>query len=183
MAKITRVPDAPQDLTHFTLGQVSFDLDSKGTYTTDDPEVLSNALVSPFLSVEYDVVAPADAPADTRDQNDPHVNPAADHLSVWGSQESKDAADANDAAIKEAFGTIDGEGSQDPAPTVAETLQATFDNAGVDSTPQTPDVDPATPPVDPTPVTPDPVPTPVTPDPAPVEPVPAEETPTDGGKS
>lgn len=84
----------------FALANVNFSLGSGGTYDTEDPAVISAATVHPFLKVEQP--APVEQEVEATDENDPHQNPAADHLSVYATPEVKAAADEADAAIQEA---------------------------------------------------------------------------------
>lgn len=137
MATIKRAQDAPEDLTHFSLGQADFDLEgADASYETDDPSVIADANVNPFLTVEQEVAAPEEQP-DERDPNDPHVNPAADHLSIWASQEAKDAAAANDAAIAKAAGVDRQRVTRNEGnPSVAEAVGQTFETVEVDGDPQ-----------------------------------------------
>lgn len=138
MARITKSDTAPSDLQHFSLAQVEFDLTRKNSvYETDDPAVIANARTNPQLVVEED--APSAAPvAAVSDVLDPHQNPSADHLSALASPAAVAAANANEAAIREAAGLDDSFGVSDGAPTIAETLQATFDVVAPSATPEFP---------------------------------------------
>lgn len=137
MAKITKSDRAPADVGTISIGSASFDLPRKNSvYETDDPLVISSARANPFLSVEEDAPAAAPADAPVADALDPHVTPQADHLSAYASQAAKDAAAANEAAIRESTG-LDQTFRNDSAdePTIQESLQATFDTLGIDTAP------------------------------------------------
>ena len=54
MAKIVSSNLAPAEKVHYAFGGASFDLDEKGSFVTDDPALLAEAQVHPWLSVEYD---------------------------------------------------------------------------------------------------------------------------------
>jgi hypothetical protein len=149
MARISKSDTAPKDALHITLGAVEFDLDDKNAvYETDDPAVIADASVNADLKVDV----PAPKTADQRpdfDPHDPHQNPSADHLSAFGSQAARDAAAANEKAIKEATGADIAAPSR--APSVAESVAATLEAARVDAEPQLPDTEsdapaPASPP-------------------------------------
>lgn len=156
MAKITKSDHASKGPEHFSLGSAEFDLDSAtDAYETSDPEILSNARANRNLHVEEDVVAP-DPTAQSVDPLDPHRNPAADHLSSRGSDEAVSAADANEAAIQDVVQVYKPAAGQ--APSVTETLQATFDAVGADAAPQPQVPEDHTPAPDPAPPTPDPAP-------------------------
>lgn len=64
MATITSSDLAPAEKVHYSLGGVEFDLEgSKGSYETDDIEVVRNARTHPWLKVEDAApAAPADQP-------------------------------------------------------------------------------------------------------------------------
>lgn len=136
MARITKSDSAPADAKHFSLGNVEFDLERKNSvYETEDAAVLANARVHPYLQVEEDHVAP-DAAVAVSDPLDPHQNPSADHLSSAATPAAVAAAEANEAAIREATGLADS--TRQPTtdePTVAETLAATFNVAAPDAEP------------------------------------------------
>lgn len=140
MAKVTKRSDAPNDVTAFSIGNADFELPRKNSvYETDDPLIISSAKVNPFLEVEEDAPSAQPAEAAPRDALDPHVNPAADHLSVSGSQAAVEAATANETAIREAVGLDRSfRNSTEGEPTVAESLAATLRNAGVTEDPQLP---------------------------------------------
>lgn len=53
MAKITLSADAPAEAVHFTFAGDEFDLSGKKKYETTDDAVIGNALVHPWLSVEF----------------------------------------------------------------------------------------------------------------------------------
>lgn len=138
MARITKDSAAPSDAEHFSLGNVEFDLKRKNSvYETNDPAVLANARVHPYLVVEEDVAAP-DAAVAVTDPLDPHRNPQADHLASEASPAAVAAAEQNEAAIRKAVGLDQSFASPDPAPTIAETLSATFDVAAPDAEPAFP---------------------------------------------
>lgn len=137
MARITKSDNAPAEAKHFSLANVEFDLKAKNSvYETDDAAVIANARAHPYLAVEEDVQAP-DATVTASDPLDPHENPSADHLSTAATPAAVAAADANEAAIREATGLSDAFGApaDSPEPTVAETLGATFDVAAPDAEP------------------------------------------------
>jgi hypothetical protein len=138
MARISKSDTAPKDAEHFSLGAVEFDLTDKNTtFETDDPAVIANARANPALSVKEDP-QPVATLADAADPLDPHVNPAADHLSASASPEAIAAADTNEQAIKAASG---GDVSAPTtAPTIEETLSATLTAAGVQDAPALPPV-------------------------------------------
>ena len=64
MAKITHSELAPAEKIVYTLANEQFELTAKGTYETDDPTVIGNAEAHPWLSVEYDAVAPEEVADD-----------------------------------------------------------------------------------------------------------------------
>lgn len=104
MATITLSDKAPKDagVISFNFAEDEFQLEGTESHESEDPGLISNARVHPWLDVEVPVVA--NEVADDYDPNDPHDNPRADHLSPLATQEVKDAAAANEAAIMaEAF--------------------------------------------------------------------------------
>lgn len=137
MARITKSDAAPADAKHFSLANVEFDLSGSAAYETDDSTVIANARSNPFLKVEEDTVAPAQQVAEV-DPLDPHRNPSADHLSTLASPSAVKAAEANESAIREAAGLNDSFAVSDGAPTIAETLEATFETAAPDAEPKFP---------------------------------------------
>lgn len=118
MATITfnGLQPADQEDFHFVFANGGFDLTAKGSYETDDPTLIANAAVHPWLSVAYPQVDPADAVVP--DPNDPHQSPEADHLSVNASPESIAAAEA---AQKEQAKENTEVPTEDVAPTPAPT--------------------------------------------------------------
>lgn len=63
MAKIIPSDLAPDEVVHYSLGAVEFDLGGKSgskSYETDDRAALSNAEAHPWLTVEYDKVEALD---------------------------------------------------------------------------------------------------------------------------
>jgi hypothetical protein len=94
MATITfnGLQPADQEDFRFVFASGGFDLTAKGSYETDDPTLIANAAVHPWLLVAYPPVDPADEVVP--DPNDPHQTPEADHLSVNASPESIAAAEA-----------------------------------------------------------------------------------------
>lgn len=122
MATIKLSDSAPDEAVHFSFVGAEFDLEGSGTYETDSPEAIDNAQAHPWLTVEVDHAGDADPrpeDAEDYDPNDPHDNPEADHLSRFASQETKDEAAANDAAIREAaYPSTAVEGQHDQTPEV-----------------------------------------------------------------
>lgn len=143
MAKITKSDDAPKDAVHFSFGQVEFDLKTaKASFETSDAAVIAGAVANPWLSVEQDAPTP-DLAAAERDPLDPHNNPSVDHLSIYASPDAVAAAATNEAEIRKAVGidanvSASGSSSVDN-PSVADVLQATFDNVNSDATPALPE--------------------------------------------
>lgn len=82
----------------FALGNANFELASGGSFDSDDPAVIGGAVVHPWLKVAF--AAPAESDAPDYDPNDPHQNPAADHLGQYASPEVKKAAEEAEAAIQ-----------------------------------------------------------------------------------
>lgn len=99
MATITLSDKAPtgEGPASFSFPEGDFTLEGKGSYETDNPGLISNANAHPWLDVAVPVVE--EEVADDYDENDPHDNPSADHLSVWASDEAKAEAAANEEAI------------------------------------------------------------------------------------
>jgi hypothetical protein len=92
----------PQRPSTFSLGNAEFDLERKNSvYETEDAAIIANARVHPYLQVEEDQVAP-DAAVAVSDPLDPHQNPSADHLSTAATPAAVAAAEANEAAIRQA---------------------------------------------------------------------------------
>lgn len=114
MATISLSDAAPKEAIHFSLANVDFDLEGSGTYETEQPDAIASAASHPWLKVEVDPAAAA--PVVEPDENDPHVNPTIDHLSVWASQEAVDEAAANEAATLESVGFDSQVSSPDEAP-------------------------------------------------------------------
>lgn len=115
---------------HFSFGQSEFDLEAGGSVEVSDASVATAAAAHPWLTVKFDEVqSEAKTPQELADaaaaSTDPHVNPAADHLSAEATQEVKDAAVANDAAVRAA--TADA--PVEPAEEAPATSQLTFDPA------------------------------------------------------
>lgn len=130
MARISKSDNAPKDDLHISLSAGEFDL--KGTsavYETDDPAIIADARANPFLSVEEEVAGAATA-VQAGDPLDPHFNPAADHLSAARSDEAVQAADENEARIKEATGADVTAPTE--APSVADSVEATLRASGVE---------------------------------------------------
>lgn len=99
MGTITFSPEAPaNEAVHFAFGNFDFDLAPGKSFETDEPELLRGAEASSWLSVKIE--APAATEVVEPDLTDPHVNPAADHLSEWASQEAKSAAAKAEEAIQ-----------------------------------------------------------------------------------
>lgn len=143
MARISKSDTAPEGDLHVSLGAAEFDLNGKSAvYETDDPAVIGDASVNSDLKVEVDTPKSDQRPADY-DPQDPHDNPTADHLSAYGSQEARDAAAANERAIKEATGADITAPSE--APSVAESVAATLEAVNVSAEPQLPPADEAKP--------------------------------------
>lgn len=136
MARISKSENAPAEAKHFSLGNAEFDLERKNSvYETEDAAIIANARVHPYLVVEEDQEAP-DATVAVSDPLDPHQNPSADHLSAVATPAAVAAADANEAAIRDATGLS--ESTRQPTaeePTIAETLAATFSVAAPDADP------------------------------------------------
>lgn len=139
MAKIVSSDLAPSEAVHYVLGNTEFDIGGSGkgsskSYETDDPVVLSDAEVHPWLAVEYD---PVEQVAGAYVEQ---LAPQNDHLSVLGETvhpNDPDAAQAAEEAKAEAVGdTLTAveagkpqteavtAGGQGDAPAVAETLAA-----------------------------------------------------------
>lgn len=155
MATITKSADAPSDATSFSVGQITFTLDStQPEFVTDDQGVIASARANSFLSVKEDipVVDPNVAPID---QNDPQNNPESDHLSAQASLAAKAAAASNQAAIAEIVTGEQNVGAGEP--TVAETVASTLDIIGVTTPAELPE-EPVAAPAAATPATP---PTPI----------------------
>ncbi len=91
MAKITQGELAPAEKVVYTLANEQFELTAKGSYETDDPIVISNAIAHPWLDVEFDEVAPeeVDADADVRVVG----------LAVEAGQDQKDALYADGTPV------------------------------------------------------------------------------------
>jgi hypothetical protein len=143
MAKISKSDAAPSGDLHVSLGRVDFDLTSKKkVYETTDPTVISDARAHVFLSVEEDAPAPVREEQADYDPNDPHDNPASDHLSIWASDEAVKAAAANEAAVRDAAGLavhVSASGdAPDDVPTVEETINETLDAVGSDASAEVP---------------------------------------------
>lgn len=147
MARITKNAHAPVDAESVSLGQATFDFDSNGGFDSDDPTVVSNARANPFLDVEEDVVDEGDPTTRADyDPNDPHDNPSADHLATEGSQAARDAAEANEEAVRESVGlAVPADRTDDP--TVEDTLNETFDVVAADGNPKLPEASQAVTPV------------------------------------
>lgn len=132
MAKITKSAHAPSGELSVTNAGGSFTVSDGGSYETSDVAVLSNVVSNPFLVVEFDKAETEETAEVKGDQNDPHVNPSADHLSSVASPEAVAAADANEKAIKE---VVSPEVEVTPNPTVAEIQESFFDNNGIEAAP------------------------------------------------
>lgn len=104
MASITFSEKAPTDQgpVTFTFGAEQFDLAPGDKYETSDHELIAAAIGNRWLKVEYDLEKETAKIA--YDPNDPHDNPAADHLSPHADAEVKAAADYAEAAtLAEAY--------------------------------------------------------------------------------
>lgn len=114
MAKITHSELAPAEKVVYTLANEQFELTAKGSYESDDPIVLSNAEVHPWLSVEYPEVAPDEIADDD-------VRPVG--TAIEAGQDQKEVLFADEtpvtlAADKKAPDFIDDEGEPAEAPPV-----------------------------------------------------------------
>lgn len=118
----------------FSLANEDFALASDGSFESTDPAVIGSAVVHPWLKVEFK--AEAEQATSDYDPNDPHQNPAADHLSAYASPETKAAAEATEAAIQaaaypeqaaaaEVEETDEAELKADTTPAASDTSQAT----------------------------------------------------------
>lgn len=56
MATIRPNENAPEQEVHYSLPTVDFDLSGDGSYETNDRQVITDALVHPWLAVEFDEV-------------------------------------------------------------------------------------------------------------------------------
>lgn len=133
MATITKSSSAPAGFTSFAVANQAFDV-TKAVETTDG-SVITYAENSPYLDVEIPAQEKAaDAPA-----VDPRTLPSADHLSSYASQESIDAAKANEAAIRKAVdrGLEQPEGVGEVIPPEQQQKE-TFATIGVDAEPVPP---------------------------------------------
>lgn len=103
MATITLSSVAPEEgKVHFTFGAEAFDLGAGDKYETEDPAVIADAAQNHWLKIEYpEVTEPAaSSEAVVSASNDPHVNPAVDHLNSAASPEVVEAAQRNADAIR-----------------------------------------------------------------------------------
>jgi hypothetical protein len=157
-ATITKSSAAPTDAETFSIGQIDFNLNDKSPeFVTEDPSVIASAKANSFLTVVL-APEPVDPNAPIADPNDPQVNFEADHLSALASPASIAAATANQAAIEEITS-----GQQNVAadsPTIAETLNATFNAIGVQTAPVLPEAEAAPAASAPAPTVTSPTPTP-----------------------
>jgi hypothetical protein len=135
MAKITKSAHAPSGDLLVTTAAGDFTVSDGGSYETTDKAILDNVGGNNFLVVELDKAETAPAEELKGDQNDPHVNPSADHLSSLASPEAVAAADANEKAIRD---TVSPEIEVTPNPTVAEIQESFFDNVGINADPVAP---------------------------------------------
>jgi hypothetical protein len=92
MAKIVHSDAAPAEAVHYSFAGVEFDLGgSNKAFETDDPSVISNARVNPWLSVEVD---PASVVQGTYVQQ---IDPKNDPLSAVGSINANDPEEVRKA--------------------------------------------------------------------------------------
>jgi len=126
MAKISPSELHPAETIVHTLANEQFKLTAKGTYETDDPIVISNAEVHPWLNVEYDAVEPDEVDADT------DVKPVGTAIDAGENQNEvlyADKVPVTLAADKEAPDYVDDEGEPADAPAAdpVEVAEATPD--------------------------------------------------------
>lgn len=141
MARIVKAKDAPDDLSAVTLGQLTLEADQL-PFDTDDASVLAAARGNRFVYVEEDEAGPLTGPEAVADPLDPHRNPEADHLSAFASKSAIEAAEANEAAIREVASPYQNISTGDN-PTTAEAVQGAFDAVGVEDAPSFADAEAA----------------------------------------
>lgn len=102
MATITFSDNVPAgtESVHFLFPEGEFDLAKGASYETDDAGLAGSASVHPWLVVTYPAAKVDEAAAPN--MADPHINPAADHLTSQASPEVVEAADAQQKAQAEA---------------------------------------------------------------------------------
>lgn len=106
MATITKSASCPSEDVTFCFGPVTFSLTAASpSFVTTDQDVVASAKASEWLTVTEDVAAAAQEAH--IDLNNPHDNPAADHLSLSASPAAIEAANANQAAIDKAVGSLE----------------------------------------------------------------------------
>lgn len=96
-------PDDVKDSVHFTFGATEFDLKPGSSREESDPAVIASAEAHPWLKVEdktsTETKTPEQVAEEVANSDDPHVNPAADHLSDRASEEVVEAARQRNAEI------------------------------------------------------------------------------------
>lgn len=120
MATISLNDSAPKEAIHFSLGFADFGLEGSQTFETDNRTEIAAAEQHPWLKVTEPVVDVK--VASDYDENDPHDNPGADHLSEYASPETVAAAAANDERIREEVAVVQNvpvfiEPTPEPSPT------------------------------------------------------------------
>lgn len=104
MAKIVHSDAAPSESVHYSIGSADFDLSGRKSYETTDSDVISGALVHPWLSVTYDPVEQIQGGyvEQVRREDDPMASPnsiANDPVEVRKIEEAKAANRLNPVAL------------------------------------------------------------------------------------
>jgi hypothetical protein len=139
-ATISLADGAPEGAGLLSVANETLDV-RDGAKETDNESVIALARNVPYFVVTETEPETSEV-IEGYDPSDPHQNPAADHLSIYGSEAAVAAAYANDLVIQ-----TDHFGEEPPfllgprqRPTVAESIQETFRSQGITETPQVPEV-------------------------------------------